>query len=424
MRPIYAEVVTIGDEILYGQITDTNTQWMSTELDKIGIKTVRKSSVGDQEDKILQIFKEAESRADIVLLTGGLGPTKDDITKKTLCKYFDDELVINDDALAFITDFFTKRGRPMTELNRLQAAVPSKCTYLANKTGTAPGMWIEHKGKDNKTTIFVSMPGVPHEMKYLMSNEVIPRLQAFFETPIIYHKMIRTIGVGESFLAEKIENWEDNLPEHIKLAYLPSFGQVRLRLTAVGTDKEILEKEVEAEIGKVLPLVSSFVFGYDNDDLEVAIGKELKKKGLTVSAAESCTGGFISHLFTKVAGSSAYFMGSVVSYDNAVKINVLGVKQETIQEHGAVSEETVIQMAEGVRKLMKTDFAIATSGIAGPDGGTPEKPVGTLWMACAMEGRTVARKVQMANQRDTNINYGSVVALNLLRKMLNGDYEN
>ncbi|MDZ7936693.1 MAG: competence/damage-inducible protein A [Emticicia sp.] len=419
MRPILAEVVTIGDEILYGQITDTNTQWMSTELDKIGIKTVRKSSVGDQEDKILQILAEAESRADIVLLTGGLGPTKDDITKKMLCKYFDDELVINEDALAFITDFFVKRGRSMTELNRQQAAVPSRCTYLANKTGTAPGMWFERNG-----IVFVSMPGVPHEMKYLMSNEVIPRLRAFFETPIIYHKMIRTIGVGESFLAEKIENWEDNLPEHIKLAYLPSFGQVRLRLTAIGTDEEQLKKDIDVEIEKVLPIIGSAVFGFDNDDLEVAIGKELKKQGLTVSAAESCTGGYISHMFTKVAGSSAYFMGSVVSYDNAVKINVLGVNAETITQHGAVSEETVIQMAEGARKLMKTDFAIATSGIAGPDGGTPEKPVGTIWIACAMEGRTIARKVQMTNQRDTNIQYGSVVALNLLRKMLNGDYEN
>ncbi len=418
MRPILAEVVTIGDEILYGQITDTNTQWMSTELDKIGIKTVRKSSVGDQEDKILQILEEAESRADIILLTGGLGPTKDDITKKMLCKYFDDTLVINEDALAFITDFFVKRGRPMTELNRQQAAVPSRCTYLANKTGTAPGMWFERNG-----TVFVSMPGVPHEMKYLMSNEVIPRLKTFFETPIIYHKMIRTIGVGESFLAEKIEHWEDNLPEHIKLAYLPSFGQVRLRLTAVGTDEEQLKQEVDAEIEKVLPLIGSSVFGFDNDDLEVAIGKELKKRALTVSAAESCTGGYISHMFTKVAGSSAYFMGSVVSYDNSVKINVLGVNPETIAQYGAVSEETVTQMAEGARKLMKTDFAIATSGIAGPDGGTPEKPVGTLWIACAMEGRTIAKKVQMANQRDTNIQYGSVVALNLLRKMMNGDYE-
>lgn len=418
MRPILAEVVTIGDEILYGQITDTNTQWMSTELDKIGIKTVRKSSVGDQEDKILQILEEAEGRADIILLTGGLGPTKDDITKKMLCKYFDDELVINEDALTFITDFFTKRGRPMTELNRLQAAVPSRCMYLANKTGTAPGMWFERNGK-----VFVSMPGVPHEMKYLMANEVIPRLKEFFETPIIYHKMIRTIGVGESFLAEKIENWEDNLPEHIKLAYLPSFGQVRLRLTAVGSDEEQLRKDVDAEIEKVLPFIGTSVFGFDNDDLEVAIGKELKKSGLTVSAAESCTGGYISHMFTKVPGSSAYFMGSVVSYDNSVKINVLGVDAETIAQHGAVSEETVTQMAEGARKLMNTDFAIATSGIAGPDGGTPEKPVGTLWIACAMEGRTIARKIQMANQRDTNIQYGSVVALNLLRKMMNGDYE-
>jgi len=260
-------------------------------------------------------------------------------------------------------------------------------------------------------------------MKYLMSNEVIPRLKTFFETPIIYHKMIRTIGVGESFLAEKIENWEDSLPEHIKLAYLPSFGQVRLRLTAVGTDEEKLKKEVDAEIEKVLPLIGSSVFGFDNDDLEVAIGKELKKQGLTVSAAESCTGGYISHMFTKVAGSSAYFIGSVVSYDNSVKINVLGVNAEIIAQHGAVSEETVTQMAEGARKLMKTDFAIATSGIAGPDGGTPEKPVGTLWIACAMEGRTIAKKVQMTNQRDTNIQYGSVVALNLLRKMMNGDYE-
>ncbi len=423
MRPIFAEVVTIGDEILYGQITDTNTQWMSTELDKIGIKTIRKSSVGDQEDKILQILEEAETRADIILLTGGLGPTKDDITKKTLCKYFGDELVTNEDALAFITEFFTKRGRPMTELNRQQALVPSRCTYLANKTGTAPGMWFEKSEGSAKGKIFVSMPGVPHEMKYLMANEVIPRLKKYFETPVIYHKMIRTIGVGESFLAEKIENWEDNLPEHIKLAYLPSFGQVRLRLTGVGENEEVLKQEVQAEVDKVLPLIQSFVFGYDDDDLEAALGKLLKSKGKTVSVAESCTGGFISHLFTKVPGSSVYFMGGVVSYDNSVKINVLGVKPETIEAHGAVSEETVSQMAEGVRTLMKTDYAVATSGVAGPDGGTPEKPVGTLWIACAMEGRTVARKIQMSNQRETNINYGSVVAMNLLRKMLNGDYE-
>ncbi|PLK43638.1 competence/damage-inducible protein A [Emticicia sp. TH156] len=423
MKLILAEVVTIGDEILYGQITDTNTQWMSTELDKIGIKTVRKSSVGDQEDKILQILEEAGSRADIVLITGGLGPTKDDITKKTLCKYFGDELIMNEDALAFVTDFFNKRGRPLTEINRQQALIPSRCTYLPNKTGTAPGMWFEKKEGDQKGRIYVSMPGVPSEMKYLMTNEVIPRLKKYFDTPVIYHKMIRTIGIGESLLAEKIEHWEDSLPAHIKLAYLPSFGQVRLRLTGVGENEEILKQQVQAEVDKVLPLINSYVFGFDDEDLEVAIGKILKSKGQTVSAAESCTGGFVSHMFTKVPGSSAYFMGSVVSYDNSVKMNVLGVKPETLEAHGAVSEETVTQMAEGARALMKTDYAIATSGVAGPDGGTPEKPVGTLWIACAMDGKTVARKIQMSNQRDTNINYGSVVALNLLRKMLIGDYE-
>ena len=423
MKLILAEVVTIGDEILYGQITDTNTVWMSTELDKIGIKTVRKSSVGDQEDKILQILEEAGNRADIVLLTGGLGPTKDDITKKTLCRYFNDELIMNEDALAFVTEFFNKRGRPLTEINRQQALIPSLCTYLPNKTGTAPGMWFEKKEGNERGTIYVSMPGVPSEMKYLMANEVIPRLKKYFETPVIYHKMIRTIGIGESLLAEKIEKWEDSLPPHIKLAYLPSFGQVRLRLTGVGENEEILKQEVQEEVDKVLPLIQSFVFGFDDEDIEAAIGKLLKSKDKTVSAAESCTGGFVSHMFTKVPGSSAYFMGSVVSYDNSVKMNVLGVKPETLQAHGAVSEETVTQMAEGVRALMKTDYAIATTGVAGPDGGTPEKPVGTLWIACAMEGKTVARKVQMSNQRDTNINYGSVVALNLLRKMLIGDYE-
>lgn len=423
MKLILAEVVTIGDEILYGQITDTNTVWMSTELDKIGIKTVRKSSVGDQEDKILQILEEAGNRADIVLLTGGLGPTKDDITKKTLCRYFNDELIMNEDALAFVTEFFNKRGRPLTEINRQQALIPSLCTYLPNKTGTAPGMWFEKKEGNERGTIYVSMPGVPSEMKYLMANEVIPRLKKYFETPVIYHKMIRTIGIGESLLAEKIEKWEDSLPPHIKLAYLPSFGQVRLRLTGVGENEEILKQEVQEEVDKVLPLIQSFVFGFDDEDIEAAIGKLLKSKDKTVSAAESCTGGYVSHMFTKVPGSSAYFMGSVVSYDNSVKMNVLGVKPETLQAHGAVSEETVTQMAEGVRALMKTDYAIATTGVAGPDGGTPEKPVGTLWIACAMVGKTVARKVQMSNQRDTNINYGSVVALNLLRKMLIGDYE-
>ncbi len=414
MELILAEVITIGDEILIGQITDTNTQWISAELDKIGIKTTRKSSVGDQNDKILSILAEAESRADVILLTGGLGPTKDDITKKMLCEYFEDELVINEDALAFITDFFTKRGRPMLEINRLQAAIPSRCTYLANKTGTAPGMWFEKNGK-----IFVSMPGVPSEMKYLMTHEVLPRLKTFFKTPILHHKTIRTIGLGESFLAEKIASWEDNLPENIKLAYLPSFGQVRLRLSGVGNNEETLKEQIEAEAKKLIPMIAENVFSETDEDLEKAIGRLLKENNLTVSVAESCTGGLISHLFTKVAGCSAYFMGSVVSYSNEAKMKVLGVKKETLQEHGAVSEETIKEMAEGVRNLLNTDFGLATSGIAGPDGGTPEKPVGTVWIACASKNRTTAKKLMLTNQRENNINWGSYAALDLLRRIIN-----
>lgn len=416
MKLILAEVITIGDEILIGQITDTNTQWMSTELDKIGIKTVRKSSVGDQADKILSILEEAESRADVILITGGLGPTKDDITKKMLCEYFDDELVINEDALAFITDFFTKRGRPMLEINRLQAAIPSKCTYLANKTGTAPGMWFEKNGK-----IFVSMPGVPSEMKYLMTYEVLPRLKQYFETPILYHKTIRTIGIGESFLAERIADWEDNLPENIKLAYLPSFGQVRLRLSGVGENEEVLKQQIEEESKKLIPLIAENVYSEIDEDLEKAIGRVLKENNLTVSVAESCTGGFISHLFTKVAGSSAYFMGSVVSYSNEAKMKVLGVKQETLETHGAVSGETIREMAEGVRNLMNTDFGIATSGVAGPDGGTTEKPVGTIWIACASKTGTIAKKLMLTNIRENNIHWGSYAALDMLRRAINAE---
>jgi nicotinamide-nucleotide amidase len=418
MKLVLAEVITIGDEILYGQITDTNTQWMGVELGKLGIKIVQKTSIGDSEAEILRILAEAEARADIILITGGLGPTKDDITKKTLCKYFDDELVINEDALGFITDFFTKRGREVSEINRMQAAVPSRCTYLANKTGTAPGMWFERNGK-----VFVSMPGVPYEMKYLMTNEVLPRVNSFFKTPILKHQVIRTIGIGESMLAERIEDWEDNLPKNIKLAYLPSFGQVRLRLTGLGEDEAHLKEQIDLEVEKLLPQISKFVFSLEDEDLEYAIGRMLKECKQTVSVAESCTGGYVSHLITKVAGSSAYFMGSVVSYSNEAKMNVLGVKPETLEAHGAVSEETIKEMAEGVRKVMNTDYGIATSGVAGPDGGTDEKPVGTIWLAVASKENTIARKILMTKQRDTNIQYGSIAALNLLRKMIVGDYE-
>lgn len=414
MQLINAEVITIGDEILFGQITDTNTQWISAEIDKIGIKTVRKSSVGDTREDIVNVLNESLKRADVVFFTGGLGPTKDDITKHTLAAYFNDELVINKEAEAFIKDFFEKRGREFTEINRQQAAIPSKCTYLPNKTGTAPGMWFEHEGK-----IIVSMPGVPNEMKYLMTYEVIPRLKEYFKTPIITHKIIRTIGIGESFLAEKISDWEDSLPSHIKLAYLPSFGQVKLRLTGYGDDFQVLADDIDAQVEKLRPIIAEFIYSFDNQELEESLGTILTENHETVAVAESCTGGYLSHLFTSVSGSSAYFMGGVVSYSNEAKMNVLSVKQETLENFGAVSEQTVTEMAEGVRKLMNTTYGIATSGIAGPGGGSEEKPVGTIWIAVSGPEGTIARKFLFMGQRSVNIQYGSVTALNMLRKLIN-----
>lgn len=416
MKSIVAEVITIGDEILYGQITDTNTQWISAEIDKVGIKTIRKTSIGDQESQILGILEEGFSRADILLMTGGLGPTKDDITKKTIAKYFNDTLEINKDAEAFVKDFFEKRGRPFTEINRQQASLPTKCTYLPNITGTAPGMWFEHNGK-----ILVSMPGVPVEMKYLIEHEVIPRLKAFFELPVIEHHIISTIGIGESFLAETIEEWEDQLPEHIRLAYLPSFSQVRLRLTGFGDDRKIIQEQIRIEAEKVKPLIASYIFSESNQTIAEAVGELLKSKNATLGVAESCTGGNIAHMITLIPGSSAFFLGGVVSYSNDSKMNVLKVKQETLTNFGAVSEQTVKQMAEGVRITMGSTYGIATSGIAGPDGGTEDKPVGTVWIAVTDGKITEARLLKLGKQREVNIEYSSVAALNLLRRFINLD---
>lgn len=410
MTQSFAEVVTIGDEILYGQITDTNSQWISAELDKIGVKTIRKSSIGDDKSEILQMLKEASQRAQVILLTGGLGPTKDDITKKTLAEYTKDHLVINQHALAFVTDFFVKRGREMSEINKQQAAIPSKATYIHNAVGTAPGMWFDHEG-----TIIISMPGVPHEMKWLMTNSILPKLQERFSIDKYVHRIIRTVGIGESFLAELISEWEDALPNHIKLAYLPGKSQVKLRLTGIGTNEADLNVDIQKEIDKLMPQIQKYVFSTTNENLEEAIGRMLKERGLTLSTAESCTGGFIAHMLTSVPGSSAYFNGSVVAYANSAKMGLLGVKKETLEAHGAVSEETVIQMAEGARSKFGTTYALATSGVAGPGGGTEEKPVGTIWLACAGPDGTKAIKVMMLKDRSSNIEFGSVAALNMLR---------
>lgn len=412
---ISAEVVTIGDEILFGQITDTNTQWIGTELTNIGIRVVRKSSVGDQTPAILGVLREAHERANVIIITGGLGPTKDDITKKTLCDYFGVGMVRNETALAVVTGFFEKRGRPMTDLNRGQADLPANAVYIQNDWGTAPGMWFEHEGR-----VYVSLPGVPFEMKNLMTHRILPKLHDHFNPPIIKHKMMLTAGIGESFLAERIEAWEDALPPHIRLAYLPSFGGVRLRLTATGTDDALLTRELEQQVAGVLPIIEPYVYGYDNDTLESIAGRLLKAKDWTLGIAESCTGGAVSARITSVPGSSAYFQGSIISYSNDVKISQLGVSPDTLATAGAVSEETIRQMAEGVRNALKTDVGIATSGVAGPDGGTPDKPVGTVWIAVSTPTETRTRLLTLGQYRDQNIQLTTTYLLNLLREQLAG----
>ncbi len=413
MKKILAELLTIGDEILYGQIVDTNSQWMSVELDKVGIKVIRKTTVGDQEDEILTAFAEAEKRADIVLITGGLGPTSDDLTKPLLAKYFNCEMQMHEEALAEVTAFFKSRGREMTETNKQQAMLPICCAKITNPIGTAPGMWFEKSGK-----VFMSMPGVPHEMKRMMSEQVIPRLKKKFETPTIYHKVIRTIGIGESFLADKISNWEKALPNHIKLAYLPSLGDVKLRLTGFGDSTNQLESEMEELVAKLKPLAGEYIYGYGDETIEVAIGKMLRERKLTLSMAESCTGGYLSHLITSVPGCSDYFLGSMVPYAYEIKMRQLGVKPEVLEKYGAVSEQTIIEMANIVRAKFNTDIGVATSGIAGPGGATPEKPVGMVWIAYSDKHQTVTKKLQISADRAINIRMASIAVLNLIRVSL------
>jgi nicotinamide-nucleotide amidase len=410
MQKIRAEIVTIGDEILYGHITDTNSRWLANALSLLGITVVRTTSIGDTKEEIISILDETLKRSDIVLLTGGLGPTKDDVTKNTLCDYTHDFLQVNTIAEEHVRSIFETRGLPFTEINRQQAAIPSKCTYLHNAAGTAPGMWFDINEK-----VVISMAGVPREMTYIMTAEVLPRLKSKFKTVEITHRYIKTVGIGESFLSEKIASWENSLPENMKLAYLPSTGEVMLRLTGFGQN---LENPLDAKVQELISIIDDYVYALENIPLEEAIGKLLTEEKTSLSTAESCTGGNISHLITKIAGSSAYFLGSVVSYANSAKLDILKVKSETLSNFGAVSEETVIQMAEGVRKLTGSTYAVSTSGIAGPGGGTPEKPVGTIWLAATNGETTVTKKLTLGKDRLSNIEYTSKAALNLLRLQL------
>lgn len=411
-----AEIITIGDEILIGQIVDTNSAWMGRELNKIGVSVKQITSVSDNANHIIEALNEAQKRADIILLTGGLGPTKDDITKLTLSRYFNMPLRRDEETLAHVEELFRKFNRPMIDVNIKQADVPDGCTVIQNKNGTAPCMWFEVNGK-----IFVSMPGVPFEMMYLMEEEILPRLKNNFDLPYIVHKTILTVGQGESFLAKEIEDIEDNLPSHIKLAYLPKLGQVRLRLSAAGPDEQSLKAEIDIYAQQIIERAKKYIAAEDDVALEKAILDLMKANQLTLSTAESCTGGYISHLLTQHAGSSAVFAGGAVAYSYDLKESVLGVKHETLTTFGAVSEQTVKEMAVGAITHFKTDYSIAVSGIAGPDGGLPGKPVGTVWIAIASKNAVLAKLFTFSNKRIQNIERSATAALTLLLNLLKQD---
>ncbi|WP_207425373.1 competence/damage-inducible protein A [Pedobacter sp. SYSU D00535] len=412
-----AEIITIGDEILIGQIVDTNSAWIAQRLNEIGVRVKQISSVSDDRLHILEALQLASQRADIILITGGLGPTKDDITKKTLAEYFGVGFKRDEASLEVISQIFQKYNRPLLEINIQQADVPENCEVLLNKNGTAPGMWFEQDQK-----VYVSMPGVPFEMMYLVEEEVLPRVKAKFKLEAIVHHTILTAGIGESFLAETIASVEDNLPAHIKLAYLPKLGQVRLRLSAYGKDENQLKAEIKTYVEQIELLASAYIVTSEDKPLEKAVLDFMGSKQLTLSVAESCTGGYLSHLFTQHSGSSAVFLGGAVSYSNQLKESILGVAPETIQASGAVSEETVTAMVEGALRNFQSDYAIAISGVAGPGGGTEEKPVGTVWIAVASKQKVVAQKFKFGNRRQQNIERSAVNALIMLFKLLKEEH--
>jgi len=407
------EIITIGDEILIGQTVDTNSAWMGNELNLIGIRINRITSVSDNKDEIISSLREALSRAEVVLITGGLGPTSDDITKETLAGYFGGKLVMDNEVLENIAERLRRRNLQMNENNRSQALVPDNCKVLRNITGTAPGMLFEKSGK-----IVVSMPGVPHEMKHIMKEHVLPMLAGRFPGGVIVHKNIMTYGVAEAMLAERLETFENELPAEIRLAYLPAYGVIKLRLTASGNDEKKIRESITEQVAKLYKTIPDVIYGEDEVMLEEVIGKLLEDNNLTVSTAESCTGGKIASLITSVPGSSDWFRGSVVAYDNSIKTGVLGVSKETLRLYGAVSAETAGEMARGVRRLMGTDYAVAVTGIAGPTGGTTEKPVGTVWLAIDSEKGLLTEKQIFADNRQINISRSSYGALNLLRKQI------
>jgi nicotinamide-nucleotide amidase len=408
-----AEIITIGDEILIGQIVDSNSAHIAVKLSLAGIITTRITSVADNRESIINALDNAKNNADIVIITGGLGPTGDDITKPALVEYFNSKLVLNEKVLEDIKRFLAGRALIVNERNIKQAELPDNCKIIPNKYGTASGMWFEKEGK-----IFISMPGVSFEMKEMTDKHIIPELKKRFKLPVIIHRTILTNGLAESTTAELIKDWENNLPANMKLAYLPSPGLLRLRLTAKGDEKQKLENNINIQVEGLQKLISENIFGYDDERLEEIVGMLLKKHKSALAIAESCTGGKISELITSVPGSSEYFNGSVIAYSNEIKKRVLGVSEADLEKHGAVSEKVVTKMALGIMKLYMADYAIATSGIAGPAGGTVQKPVGTTWIAISSKDKVHAQKYNFGDHRGRNILKASITALNMLRREL------
>lgn len=419
VKQVQVEIITIGDEILIGQIVDTNSAFMAQLLNLNGISVKQISSVSDSREHIVKALDEAKERADIILITGGLGPTKDDITKKTLCEYFNTTMRFDETAYQDVVAIFASFKKEVTPINRKQAEVPAICEVLRNRQGTAPGMWFD---VDNK--VFVSMPGVPFEMKALMTEQVVPKLKSRFKFPEIYHKTVLTQGIGESSLSELISDWEDQLANvNMKLAYLPSPGLVRLRLSTFGSDHEQLKEEVEKQINALKQIAGKYIYGYETygeekKTMEQLVAELLRSSKKTVSTAESCTGGYISHLLTSIPGSSAYYIGSIVSYAYEIKENELQISKDILKKNGAVSQIVVEQMAQAIRQKYKTDYAISTSGIAGPTGGTEEKPVGTVWIAVATPETVISTKFLFGNNRERTIQKAAHAALNMLKQEL------
>lgn len=414
MKNTQASIITIGDELLIGQVIDTNSSWIAQQLNDAGIAVKRRVAVGDSRDEIIKILDEESARSEIILITGGLGPTSDDITKIVLSEYFGGKMVVNKEALDNVTYLFEKIfKRPVSAINRQQAEVPDVCEIIQNKSGTAPGM-IFRKDK----TIYISMPGVPYEMKGMMEESVIPLLKKSFELPAIVHRTILTVGIGESALAEIIKDFEESLPKNIKLAYLPNYGMVRLRLSTTGFDRTQIENEISKYFEELKLVTKDYLVTDVDERMPVVLGKLLKSKNKTVSTAESCTGGYIAHCITLVPGSSEYYEGSIISYSYKIKETLLDVSEDTLTTNGAVSEQTVTEMLNGLLAKLKTDYGIAVSGIMGPEGGTEDKPVGTVWIAVGNRNNHQTQKINLRFNRERNIEVTSFIALNFLRRFI------